>query len=428
MIQIIDKQDCCGCGACVQSCPKQCISFIEDEQGFVYPLVDETLCVECGLCEKVCPILHQDKEKQPQKVYAAQNRNEEVRMTSSSGGVFTLLAEAVIKAGGVVFGAQFDKNWEVEHAYTETIEGLVAFRSSKYVQSRTGTTFIQVKQFLQAGRVVLYSGTSCQIAGLRHFLRKEYDNLLTIDVICHGVPSPLVWRTYLHQVLSRPKGVAGKNLVLSSLNDLPVITGISFRDKTKGWKKFGFVLSTKSASKADKNMVSSSVKTNSYSVEWVHEVATKNYYMQLFLKNLCLRPSCAKCPAKSGTCGSDISLADYWGIWFHHPKWDDNKGTSLVLVNTSKGQKWFDQLSMVCKETSYQEALAGNSAIEKSVAHHPLTDAFWQCFLQHDDAGIERLLKSTQPQGCEKWVMLFKDCVRWMIPQSFLNKLHSRSY
>ena len=150
MIHILDKHNCCGCAACVQACPKQCISFDEDEQGFRYPLVDENVCIDCGLCEKVCPVIHQSDPKKPLKVYAAQNPNEEIRLKSSSGGIFTMLAEAVIDEGGVVFGAQFDKNWEVEHAYTESKEGLAAFRGSKYLQSRTGETYKQARNFLKA--------------------------------------------------------------------------------------------------------------------------------------------------------------------------------------------------------------------------------------------------------------------------------------
>lgn len=210
MINIRDKYSCCGCAACVQACPKDCISFEEDEQGFRYPFVDKIRCIDCGLCEKVCPFINQSEPLKPQKVYAAKNPNDEIRLKSSSGGIFTMLAEFIIDEGGVVFGARFDKNWEVEHGYTQIKEGIEAFRGSKYLQSRIGNTYVQVRDFLIEGRKVLFSGTSCQIAGLKLFLRKDYDNLLTIDIVCHGVPSPLIWRTYLNDIKSRSKGLNEK--------------------------------------------------------------------------------------------------------------------------------------------------------------------------------------------------------------------------
>lgn len=192
MIEIKDKKDCCGCSACVQKCPKQCISLKEDNEGFLYPEVDKSMCINCGLCEKVCPVLHQGESRKPLKVYAAKNQDEEIRRQSSSGGIFTLLAEKTIQDGGVVFGARFDEHWEVKHDYTETIEGLAAFRGSKYVQSRMEDNYRKAEMFLKQGRKVLFSGTPCQVAGLKRFLRKYYGNLLTIDMVCHGVPSPLV--------------------------------------------------------------------------------------------------------------------------------------------------------------------------------------------------------------------------------------------
>lgn len=397
MIHIIDKHNCCGCAACVQACPKQCISFDEDEQGFRYPLVDESVCIDCGLCEKVCPVIHQAVAKKPLNVYAAQNPNEEIRLKSSSGGIFTMLAESVIEEGGVVFGAQFDKNWEVEHTYTESKEGLAAFRGSKYLQSRTGETYKQARDFLKAGRKVLYSGTSCQIAGLKKFLRKEYENLITVDVVCHGAPSPLVWRTYLDEFKKCPKGIAGKNSVCSSINDMPVITGISFRDKSTGWKKYGFVLMGKSAFKADKNTVLSSVNTEEKHDVLIHETLDKNLFMQVFLKNLCLRPSCSTCPAKSGKCGSDITLADYWGIDNFYPEWDDNKGTSLILINTTLGEKMFSKLCVNSIQTTYRQCIIGNPCIEHSVVETKYSSEFWELFYETHLSQIDVVLTKMTP-------------------------------
>lgn len=187
---------------------------MEDNEGFLYPYVDVSSCVDCGLCEKVCPVINQGEAKQADKVYAAINPDDNIRLRSSSGGVFSMLAERIILENGVVFGARFDDNWEVIHDSCETIEGLAAFSGSKYVQSKIGNCFSRTEKYLKEGRKVLFSGTPCQIAGLHKFLRKDYDNLLTVDVVCHGVPSPAVWRAYLKELKTRPQGVVGKNTVL----------------------------------------------------------------------------------------------------------------------------------------------------------------------------------------------------------------------
>ena len=164
MINIIDKHNCCGCSACAQRCPKQCITMQEDDEGFLYPLVDANICIDCGLCEKICPVLNQPQERKPLACYAAKNPDEMVRAKSSSGGIFTPLATAIIKEGGVVFGAKYNDNWEVVHASAQTLQEIDAFRGSKYVQSATGTVFIEAEKYLKQGRKVMFSGTPCQIA------------------------------------------------------------------------------------------------------------------------------------------------------------------------------------------------------------------------------------------------------------------------
>ena len=205
MINIVEKKDCCGCSACVSKCPKQCISMIVDNEGFSYPYLDKENCIDCGLCEKVCPVINQNEPKKPLRCYAAINPDENIRVKSSSGGIFTMIAEYIIAEGGVVFGAAWNKNWQVEHTYTEVKEGLKVFRGSKYIQSIIGDSFIQVELFLKVGRKVLFSGTPCQIAGLKKFLRKEYNNLITVDFVCHGVPSPGVFRWYMKEELKKRK-------------------------------------------------------------------------------------------------------------------------------------------------------------------------------------------------------------------------------
>ena len=392
MINITNKYSCCGCSACGQVCPRKCIRFNEDEQGFLYPKVDKSLCIDCGLCERVCPVLNQGEHRKPIAVYAAMNPNQAIRLKSSSGGIFTMLAEHVLQEGGIVIGARFDDNCEVVHDIANNIDEVAAFRGSKYLQSRIGDNYKKALAFLKMGRMVLFSGTPCQIAGLRRFLRKDYDKLLTVDVVCHGTPSPKVWRSYLNERVLRPKGVAGKNTVLLSLKALSAQADISFRDKTSGWKKYGFVVRKKSAPKADKNSVLSPVIAKHNESSIINEAMTENLFMQLFLNDLCLRPACYRCPAKDGQCGSDITLADYWGIELLHPEWDDDKGTSLVLVHTEKGMTAFSNIDAKIVATSYEEALASNPAIEHSANEHKWVDRFWKMYHRTGLKGADKLL------------------------------------
>lgn len=384
MIDILDKQKCCGCWACVQRCPRNCITMHEDEEGFSYPVVDTSVCIECGLCEKVCPILNQAEAKRPLDVYAAINPNEEVRLNSSSGGIFTLLAEKVIADGGVVFGAQFDEHWEVVHDYCETSAGLAAFRGSKYVQSRIGACYRQAENFLKAGRRVLFSGTSCQIAGLHRFLGKEYDNLLTVDVICHGVPSPLVWRKYVEAIKTRQQSIIGKNTVLHLSDKNTTIAGIAFRDKSSGWKRYGFTVRSIDESNQEQILF--------------REPFYENLFMGGFLKDIYLRPSCYSCPSKSGKAQSDITLGDYWGIEHQHPAMDDDKGTSLILLHTDKGRMVFDALDCSIEASTYEQALAGNPSIEDSVKEPALRHYFYRKLAQGNfPAIIRKVLNKTKP-------------------------------
>lgn len=313
-MKLVDKDKCCGCSACISVCPKGCISMSEDKEGFLYPIIDSVKCIDCGLCEKVCPVLHPLKNEAEPLVYAAINNDESIRMQSSSGGIFTLLAEYVIENGGVVFGACFDRDWNVVHDYTETKEGLVRFRGSKYVQSNVGNSFSQVKIFLDAGREVLFSGTPCQVAGLKNYLRKPYPNLLTIDLVCHGVPSPDVWRKYLQETVCKAYRIK-KNK--SAVNICDYISDIKFRAKDKGWKKYSFKIEYKDGR----------IEINPF---------YENPYMNIFLSNLSLRPSCYVCPAKLNNVQSDITLADFWGVNKIDPNIDDDKGCGLLFLNNKE--------------------------------------------------------------------------------------------
>ncbi|MEE0997300.1 MAG: Coenzyme F420 hydrogenase/dehydrogenase, beta subunit C-terminal domain [Paludibacteraceae bacterium] len=364
----------------------------EDCEGFLYPKVDSAACVDCGLCEKVCPVINQGYTIVPLATYAAKNKDEKIRYKSSSGGIFTLIAEQILADGGVVFGARYNENWEVIHDYTETFEGLEAFRGSKYVQSVIADNYKYAKQFLLEGRKVLFSGTPCQIAGLKKFLCKEYENLLTVEVVCHGVPSPKVWRDYLQY--KRAQHVVGKNTVSSSINELPVITGISFRDKTKGWEKFGFKICY-AASEAAENSVSKSA----YIVNCEITPFNEDVFMRGFLKNLYLRPSCYHCVARLGKSGADIAIADYWGIQRIHPELDDDKGVNLVLINTQKGEIYFNEIEGILTYTisDYRKAIANNPCIVKSVVEPSQRVQFWREYERQGIACIDGICQSMTP-------------------------------
>ena len=377
MIQIVDKQNCCGCGACAQRCPQQCISMRIDQEGFLYPHVDESFCVNCGLCESVCPFLKPEAERTPLEVFAAINRDEGVRQHSSSGGVFSLLASSVISAGGVVFGVRFDEQWNVVFDYAEDKDKIGLFRGSKYVQANVGDAYKKCECFLKEGRKVLFSGTPCQISGLKKYLQKEYTNLVACDLICHGVPSPKVWEKYLFSVRKRkmkknaiwwllakvPFGSSGKRL--------PFITGIRFRDKSNSWKRYRFVLELKEApAEGMQSPVLSSTKT-------INELFYVNAYMKAFLHNLSLRPSCYHCKSKCGRSNSDITLADFWGIQNVSPEMDDDKGTSLVLVYNDKGTTLLNNANVLKKKTFIKDSLRDNLMWSECASSHPERELFF---------------------------------------------------
>lgn len=323
-IHLASTKDCTACAACVSVCPKQCISMHEDKEGFLQPKIDSSQCIKCHKCEKVCPILNQetipsDFETQ---AYAAINNDDEVRAQSSSGGVFFPLAKWVIEQGGVVFGARWNDKWEVIHDYAEDLDGVKAFMRSKYVQSIVGDTLRQAKQFLDAGRWVLYSGTPCQIGGLKAYLGKEYDKLITVDLICHGVPSPGVWRSYL-----------------KDYHDGETILDINFRDKREGWLGFQCVTTT--------------TTTTTYC-----EKQMENPYFRGFLTNVYLRNSCYHCRFRQYHRASDITLADYWGVDEICPEMHDNKGTSIVFTHTEKGKNLFHKISTGMRIMNQEKSIA----------------------------------------------------------------------
>ena len=362
MIQITRKEACCGCEACVQICPKACISLKEDEEGFWYPHVDVSKCVDCKLCEQACPVLHQEKPARPLHIYAAKNKNEEIRLNSSSGGIFTLLAEDVLRQGGVVFGARFNQEWNVVHAYVQREEELADFRGSKYVQSHVGICFTQVKTFLDSGREVLFSGTPCQVAGLKNYLRKPYSNLFTVDLVCHGVPSPEVWRRYLQEAVCRVYGIKKKNVI----NLGEYISDISFRAKDKGWKKYNIKIIFRNGK-----------------VEMMPFF--ENSYMNVFLSDLSLRPSCYACPTKLHHVQSDITLADFWGVNEIKPDIDDDKGCGLILINCEEKLDFLYKMNCQLLQQQLERVVEYNPCILSTVNEPANRDFFWAVYYYKKD-------------------------------------------
>lgn len=369
----IDKADrCCGCGACTEVCAHNAISMSADEEGFLYPKVDANACVDCGLCERVCPFLNGGNERTPKRTIAASNGNEKVRRRSSSGGLFYLLAEATIAEGGVVVGARFADDCSVVHDVAETIDDCIPFMGSKYVQSRLGDIFQRVRTYLNAGRKVLFSGTPCQVSALHRFLRRDYDNLLLVDVVCHGVPSNEVWQRYLDEVVER---------VSSKRSD---IDSISFRDKRNGWRNYGLQILFKDGKE-------------------LFVPFRENPFMQLFLKDLSIRPSCYECRCRGGRSGADISLADFWGVDKVLHCNDDNMGTSLIIVWSNRGDEFISCLDVGGNTAPYYKVVKYNPAIAISPRVPYLRTTFWRNFAESGVENSAYLAKQVKWTRLQKW-------------------------
>lgn len=319
---------CCGCSGCEQICPKNCISMQKDNEGFFYPVVDEDVCVDCGACVKHCPMITDAPRYSEPKVYAAKYKDRESTFKSTSGGLFIPIAKNILSDGGIVFGCAYDENLVAKHIAVESENELCRLQSSKYVQSDTRGIYEQVKSALKSGRQVLFSGTGCQVAGLKTYLSRDYDNLLTVDIVCHGVPSPELFKNYIDYM--------GKKLGGS-------LTSYNFRSKEKrGWDLYY---------KADNGKKSKS------------DYGFFDSYYSAFLYCKTYRESCYECKFANKNRVGDITLADYWGIQKAHPEFYDENGVSLVLVNTEKGNKCLtnikDKLDII--ESDYDKASVMNS-------------------------------------------------------------------
>lgn len=335
-MKLCNIQECTGCLSCVNACRNNAIELTSDSYGFYYPLINSDNCIECGLCAKSCPSLNAVEKHNPIKVYSGWSVNEDVRMNSSSGGAFTEIARFALAKGGVVFGCMLNDKFKAVHGYIENDADLEKLQRSKYVQSYIGSSYKRAKEFLDSGRVVLFSGTPCQIAGLLMFLHKDYPNLYTVDLICHGVPSPAMWEDY--------------KTFIEKENDF-VIDKIRFREKSVSWIYFRMKIEGKKA-----NQEKGSYEGSYYRDRW----------LQVFLSDYFLRDSCYDCKFCSVKRCSDFTIADWWGYKGKGKidKGFKQKGVSLIFVNTKKATALDLNETMYLNERTLEEAIRTNKSLK----------------------------------------------------------------
>lgn len=359
MIEVTNKMACCGCGACQQKCPVSCIEMREDNEGFLYPYVSEKeKCINCGACEIVCPIISgigsffETIVYEVPKAVGGWIKDEQIRYNSSSGGAFSLLAKYVLEKEGIVFGAAMCEDLVVRHIEVDDIQNLYQLRGSKYVQSSIGKVYQQVKKHLEDERFVLFSGTPCQAAGLRSFLGNgKYKKLYIVDFICHGVPSPKVFTNYIESLESK----YNKKIV-----------DFKFRLKDKKWNPSGLQLGTRI-------MLQTGKLVRNYP-------ALMDPYMNGFLDDIYLRPSCYDCNFKDlPKTYSDITIADFWGVDKNYPELNDGKGTSLVLINGTHGLELFENSKddFCYKQVDFNKAIRRNLSLIKSVDYNARREKFF---------------------------------------------------
>ena len=354
MEKLCKTELCTGCGACAAICPMDCITMEADKEGFLRPAVQAEKCIDCSRCRQVCPILTESSLPGRATVaYAAVNADEQVRFSSTSGGIFSLLCNWVLERNGVIFGAAYDNAFHVVHCLAQEKHDLHKIRGAKYAQSRLDNTFHQVREHLKDGKYVLFSGTPCQIGGLVSFLGKDYAKLILVDLICHGVPSPMVWQHYIDYRSARDAD--GKKPV-----------SIHLRSKETGWP--------------------------GYSIRFEYPDGTvysapnsQDPYLRGFVRDLYLRQSCYDCHFKGRSRQSDFTLGDYWGVWSQMPEYHDGKGTSLVLIHTEKGKKLWEQISPHMRfGEAPANALADNPSALTSSALTGQREQFFARFRQED--------------------------------------------
>ena len=360
MFDICDYKFCTGCMACANACAQKAIQMKPNNEGFLYPVIDESLCKNCGLCSRMCPNNSPAAKTIPKAVYSGWSRDESIRIQSSSGGAFSEIALQILKHQGVVFGCTLNKELKAEHTFIENESELKKIRGSKYVQSYIGDSYKNARTFLNEGREVLFSGTPCQIAGLKAFLKKEYRNLWTVDIICHGVPSPRVWQDYV-------------KYIEDIYNDK--VNAVEFRSKKYSWIFFGMNISFHKSK-------------NIYYGPYYDDP-----YIRCFLRDYFLRQSCSTCKYTSIDRVSDFTIADWWGYRKTDKKDKDfqYKGVSLILANNERAVNLAENLNMDLRERTIEEAKKTNLCLSKSFPQNPLRKKFWEDYNSMSFAAVVAL-------------------------------------
>lgn len=379
-IAVLEKTQCCGCAACASACPAKCIELKADEEGFLYPVVDEFRCILCNLCERVCPVIQREPEiARLQRAYLVQHKNPEVLIRSTSGGAFTAIAEYVVSRGGAVFGASLDARSGVKHVLATTTEDLEALRGSKYVQSAIGDSFRVAQAVLDERRLVCFSGTPCQIEGLQCYLRKDYSNLLKVDVVCHAVPSPLVLQRYLSWQSAR-LGIEIKD--------------VAFRDKLRFGYKYSSMSIYSDASRAE-SVYARGVETDPY--------------LRAFFSNVCDRPSCYNCAFKKRYRVSDLTLWDCFEADLLASGFEKDAGVTRVLVQSEKGAAVMQHVARSAKfvEIDVDKAIAGVREMSNSVPLNERRAQFFDdCRTLSDDALFSKWFPDTTRVKLERMARL----------------------
>lgn len=358
MEQVLEKSKCTGCTACMNICPKGAITMQEDNTGFKYPVIDQEKCINCGLCKKTCPVLNTKENKSINECYVGYNKDEEVRLNSSSGGIFSLIANYILDQKGIVIGAAFNKENELKHIAIEKNKDLKKLMGSKYLQSDLENIFKYVKENIK-NKKILFVGTPCQIGGLKAYIKSDYNNLICIDIVCHGVPSPKLFRKYIDE-LEQENGK---------------LLNYNFRDNSTGWDTYS--------------------NTATFKNKEIKEDRKDNKYMKLFLSDIALRQSCFNCNFKLGNKYSDITLGDFWGIKNYYPEMYNKSGVSAIIINTELGKEIFNNINknIEYKECKLEEIVSGNPSLKVSGKEPKNREEF---FKELNNQSISNLTKKYQ--------------------------------